>query len=110
MTSGWCPGLLALVRATCNATKVEPPPPSSHGGSKDHKWLVHNDCRHSFGSEADKRLVPTGCRNSFKSMDDKRLVPPVVGILLGGFCRCKGRRVPRLTRGLGHRFLTFVWE
>ena len=39
------------------------------GGSNDHKWLVHTDRQHSFGSDDDKRLVPTGYRLSFWSKD-----------------------------------------
>ena len=31
---------------------------------KDHKWLVHTGCQHSFVSEDDKWLEPTGHRMS----------------------------------------------
>ena len=69
ITSGWCTGLLALVRAI---------------RGKDHKWLMQNGYQHSFSRKDDERLVPIGCQHSLWSEDDDRLVPPAVGTRSSG--------------------------
>ena len=48
---------------------------------KDHKWLVHTRCQHSFVSEDDKRLGPSGCLHGLLSKEDERLVASRSGSL-----------------------------
>jgi len=64
MTSGWWQATFILE----GGLRGTGAPSHSHSFGrlvlKDHKWLVHTGCQHSFVSEDAKRLEPTGHRMS----------------------------------------------